>query len=108
MRGDDLKVLTAMTLSVCRADYANPVHASALVDLLDAYAQDLMGGGEPLSAFAKEKQITSGAARTIGTVGIEGSKELPVKQYISDAQGLAGRPDAVIKENGFFIMIMGN
>lgn len=58
-----------------------------------------------LSAFAKEKQKTAGAARSTGTVSIEGSRELPARQYISDTQGLAGRPDAVIKENGFFIPI---
>jgi GNAT superfamily N-acetyltransferase len=40
-------------ITVCRADYANPAHARALVSLLDAYAQDPMGGGEPLSEFAK-------------------------------------------------------
>ena len=58
-----------------------------------------------LSAFAEEKRATVGAVRSTGAVGIEGSREIPVKQYVSDAQGLAGRPDAVIKENGFFIPV---
>jgi len=40
-------------LHVCRADYANPHHAQVLVDLLDSYARDPMGGGESLSEFAK-------------------------------------------------------
>lgn len=40
-------------LRLCRADYANPVHANALVRLLDAYAQDPTGGGEPLSEEVK-------------------------------------------------------
>ncbi|WP_180129834.1 N-acetyltransferase [Rhodoferax sp. BLA1] len=40
-------------LRLCRAAYTNPIHASALVGLLDAYAQDPTGGGEPLSAFTK-------------------------------------------------------
>jgi hypothetical protein len=31
---------------VCRADYANPAHAAAVVNLLDAYARDPMGGAE--------------------------------------------------------------
>ena len=48
---------------VVRADYANPVHAAALVMLLDAYASDPMGGGEPLSLFAKEHLVASLAAR---------------------------------------------
>lgn len=42
-----------LSLRLCRADYANPIHAQALVDLLDAYAQDPTGGAEPLSDFAK-------------------------------------------------------
>lgn len=51
------------SLRVCRADYANPVHAEALVSLLDAYAQDPMGGAEPLSEFAKVNLIPALAAR---------------------------------------------
>lgn len=47
----------ALDLAVCRADYTNPKHASALVSLLDAYAQDPMGGGTPLSEFSKNHLI---------------------------------------------------
>ena len=50
-------------IRVVRADYANPVHAAALVMLLDAYASDPMGGGEALSDFAKAHLVTSLAAR---------------------------------------------
>ena len=48
---------------VCRADYANPRHAQVLVELLDAYAQDPMGGAEPLSDFAKQNLVACLAAR---------------------------------------------
>lgn len=48
---------------VCRADYANPAHARALVAMLDAYARDPMGGGEGLSEFAKTNLVTSLANR---------------------------------------------
>ncbi len=43
--------MTAETLSVeiVRADYDNPVHATAVVDMLRVYAADAMGGGEDLS-----------------------------------------------------------
>ncbi|WP_296443048.1 GNAT family N-acetyltransferase [Rhodoferax sp. UBA5149] len=51
------------SVRICRADYANPVHASALVSLLDAYARDPMGGGEPLSAFAQAHLVPALAAR---------------------------------------------
>ena len=50
-------------LRVCRADYHNPVHAAALVQLLDAYAQDPAGGGEALSDFAKANLAKALAAR---------------------------------------------
>jgi ribosomal protein S18 acetylase RimI-like enzyme len=54
---------SSLTIRVCRADYGNPVHAEALVSLLDAYARDPMGGGEALSDFAKVHLVPSLAAR---------------------------------------------
>ncbi len=54
---------TASALRICRADYANPVHARALVSLLDAYTRDPMGGGEPLSEFARIHLVPALAAR---------------------------------------------
>ena len=60
---------------------------------------------DALSGFAKEEGLKAGATSHSDAVGIEGSKALPGKQYISDIQGLAGRPDAVIKENGFYIPV---
>ena len=50
-------------VSVVRADYANPVHAKAVVDMLDAYAQDPAGGGKPLSPYAREHLVRELAAR---------------------------------------------
>ena len=50
-------------LRICRADYHNPVHADAVVVLLDAYARDAAGGGEPLSDFAKSHLVKELAAR---------------------------------------------
>ena len=54
----------AATVHVCRADYTNAVHAQALLGLLDAYARDTMGGGEPLSAFALANLIPALAERS--------------------------------------------
>ncbi len=42
-----------LSLRLCRADYHNPTHTRALLDLLDAYASDNTGGAEPLSDFTK-------------------------------------------------------
>ena len=50
-------------ISVLRADYAHPVHAAALVTLLDAYASDPAGGGDGLSDFAKAHLVGELAAR---------------------------------------------
>ncbi len=54
---------TPTGLRICRADYSNPVHAAAVVMLLDAYAQDPAGGGEGLSDFAKSRLVPELAAR---------------------------------------------
>jgi hypothetical protein len=50
-------------IRICRVDYADPVHASALVALLDAYAHDPMGGGSGLSEYAKTHVVAGLAAR---------------------------------------------
>ena len=39
-------------LNLVQANYADAAHMAALLGLLDGYARDPMGGGEPLSAFA--------------------------------------------------------
>lgn len=52
-----------MAVEVLRADYADPVHAAAVVDLLDAYARDPMGGNHPLSLAVREGLIPALAAR---------------------------------------------
>ena len=40
---------------VVQADYSNPVHAQALRDVLNHYANDPMGGGEALSPHVLEQ-----------------------------------------------------
>jgi ribosomal protein S18 acetylase RimI-like enzyme len=47
-----------MDLQIVRADYRDPQHAHALIALLDAYARDPMGGGEPLRADVKERLVS--------------------------------------------------
>lgn len=51
------------SFSLCRVDYGNPLHASALVALLDVYAHDPMGGGSGLSDYAKAHVLAGLAAR---------------------------------------------
>lgn len=52
-----------MAITLIRADYANPQHAQAVVGLLNAYAQDPAGGGQPLSAYAQSHVVAGLAAR---------------------------------------------
>ncbi|HEY8904844.1 MAG TPA: GNAT family N-acetyltransferase [Rhodoferax sp.] len=53
----------ATSLRLLRADYHDPVHMTALVALLDAYACDSAGGAEPLSDFTKANLPTALQAR---------------------------------------------
>jgi GNAT superfamily N-acetyltransferase len=50
-------------VDVVMADYRDPAHARALVDLLDAYARDPAGGGSPLSAEVMAELPTALAKR---------------------------------------------
>lgn len=77
-------------LQVCRADYANPVHAAALVDLLDAYAKDPMGGGEPLSPFARAHLVASLAARP------QAFSVLAFDRCATNDEGVAVRPVGLV------------
>lgn len=49
---------------IVRVRYDNARHTAALVNLLDAYARDPAGGGEPLSDFARTNLVGALAART--------------------------------------------
>jgi CRISPR/Cas system-associated exonuclease Cas4 (RecB family) len=53
----------------------------------------------------RRKRETAGISKESKTFKIEGSKTIPVRPYLSDAQGLAGTPDALIIENGFVIPV---
>lgn len=44
---------------IVRADYDNPAHARAIVDLLDEYASGPSGGGEPLSLQIKTELVAA-------------------------------------------------
>ncbi|MBK8071079.1 MAG: GNAT family N-acetyltransferase [Ramlibacter sp.] len=50
-------------VQVLLADYDNPVHADAIVDLLDSYALDVSGGGQPLSGYARTHLVAGLKAR---------------------------------------------
>jgi ribosomal protein S18 acetylase RimI-like enzyme len=55
--------LSSDGVHICAADYGNADHARALVDLLDVYARDPMGGASGLSDFARANLVKLLAAR---------------------------------------------
>ncbi len=82
---------------VCRADYANPAHAQALLELLDAYARDPMGGGEALSPFALANLIPALAARVqafsvLAFAGASGTEAVGLVNCIEGFSTFACRP----------------
>jgi CRISPR-associated exonuclease Cas4 len=70
------------------------VIAIIVVDLLLQRVQE--------SARATGIMLVNSKTRAIG---IDGTKQKPVKDLISAKIGLAGRPDAILKEDGFLIPV---
>jgi len=60
---------------------------------------------DAISMSARRKHKAAGLNPRTVTVSIDGSKTVPVREYISEMQGLAGKPDALISENGCIIPI---
>lgn len=81
-------------LRVLQADYADPRHAQAVVELLDAYAQDPAGGGEPLSAFARERLVPELAARptAFSVLAFRGEQAVGLVNCIEGFSTFACRP----------------
>ena len=52
-----------MALSITKVDYTDPVQGAHLLDLLDSYARDPMGGGQPLSHETKANLLAKLAAQ---------------------------------------------
>ena len=57
------------------------------------------------SRAAGHRRRASGFDPQSVTVSIEGSRILPEREYVSPAQGLAGKPDALVEEGGFIIPV---
>lgn len=80
--------------SVRRADYANADDAAALVMLLDAYASDPAGGGEPLTVFAKDNLVHELAARpqAYSVLALDGAQPVGLVNCIEGFSTFACRP----------------
>ncbi|MDB5778431.1 MAG: GCN5-related N-acetyltransferase [Polaromonas sp.] len=81
-------------LHVFQADYRNPVHADAVVCLLDAYAQDPAGGGEALGAFARANLVKELAARpqAFSVLAFAGDEPVGLVNCIEGFSTFACRP----------------
>jgi ribosomal protein S18 acetylase RimI-like enzyme len=44
-------------VEVQQASFGDPVHRSAIVDILDSYARDRVGGGQPLAVDVRERLV---------------------------------------------------
>lgn len=58
-----------------------------------------------LYGSAETKRKDSGMTKGSIAVSIDGSKTLVVRHYVSELQGLAGKPDAVINEEGNIVPV---
>ena len=81
-------------IHVLRADYTDPVHAAALVQLLDAYARDPMGGAHALSDFAKANLVSALAARAqaYSVLAFDGEQAVGLVNCIEGFSTFACRP----------------
>jgi len=84
----------AAAFSVRRADYSNPADATALVAMLDAYARDPAGGGEPLSDFAKAHLVRELAARpqAYSVLAFDGEQPVGLVNCIEGFSSFACKP----------------
>lgn len=48
-----------MSIKIIQADLSNPEQGQAIVNLLNSYATDIMGGGQPLPKAVRENLISS-------------------------------------------------
>ena len=82
------------SLQLCRADYQHPAHAQALVFLLDAYARDAAGGGQPLADFAKQHLVAELAARpqAFSVLAFDGTQPVGLVNCIEGFSTFACRP----------------
>ena len=89
-----MSAASAVPVTVVRADYANPTHAAALVMLLDAYASDPAGGGEPLSDFAKANLAQALASRpqAYSVLAWDGDQPVGLVNCIEGFSSFACRP----------------
>lgn len=81
-------------MNILRADYHDPLHARALVDLLDAYARDPAGGGHALAPYARDNLVRSLAAlpQAFSVLAFDGDTAVGLVNCIEGFSTFACRP----------------
>ncbi len=81
-------------IEILLVDYRNPVHAAAVVGLLDAYATDPAGGGTPLAAEVKQALPAALAARpqVFSVLAFDGDTPVGLVNCIEGFSTFACRP----------------
>lgn len=94
------------SIRIVRVDYADPAHAAALITLLDAYARDPAGGGEPLSEYARCNLASQLVARPFifSVLAFDGNLAVGLVNAIEGFSTFACRPlvnvhDVVVLES---------
>ena len=86
--------MTLEPLRILQASYNDTHHAQAIVQLLDAYAQDPAGGGTPLSDFAKQNLVAQLAKRpqAFSVLAFAGDKPVGLVNCIEGFSTFACKP----------------
>ena len=86
--------MSSVLFSIVRADYADPAHGQALVEVLDAYARDGAGGGQPLGQYARTHLVRELAARpaAYSVLAFEGLQPIGLVNCIEGFSTFACRP----------------
>ena len=79
---------------ILQAEYSNTLHARAIVQLLNAYAQDPAGGGAPLSDFAQANLVSELAKRpqTFSILAFDGDAPVGLVNCVEGFSTFACRP----------------
>lgn len=92
-------------LHIIKADYDNTLHAGFIVELMDDYAQDEMGGGEALTDFVKENLVKEMQKRPhLHTfIALESSHAIGLINLVEGFSTFSAKPllnihDVIVKE----------
>ena len=92
-------------ISIKRLDYKDPLHAEALIILMDAYAQDPMGGGRGLQNDVKESlpQALSQRANALSILALDGTTPVGLLNAFEGFSTFSAKPlmnihDVIVEE----------